>query len=187
MGSCLCDKCAALCCRYFALPIDTPETAKEYDDVRWYLVHENVAVFIEKGTWYVAVMNKCRHLQPDNRCGIYETRPRICRSYSTENCDYHGGEYDYDKLFTSAEQLREYAAEQLAKEREKKRRKKLRQATTASAPARRKSATRRPPRLRVAALAANGMPPKTNGAVHSNGKAGLNGNGKSVSLPLLTR
>lgn len=184
----MCDKCAALCCRYFALPIDTPETAKEYDDVRWYLVHENVAVFIEKGTWYVAVMNKCRHLLPDNRCGIYETRPRICRKYSTDNCDYHGGEYDYDHLFTSAEQLSEYAREQLAKAREKKRRKKLRETEAAK---KRKPATRRPPRLRVTALAAAAG----NGAVHANGAASSNGaartngkaNGKTVSLPLLTR
>lgn len=22
---------------------------------------------------------RCRHLQPDNRCGIYESRPEICR------------------------------------------------------------------------------------------------------------
>ncbi|MEL7239816.1 MAG: hypothetical protein AAGK78_13245, partial [Planctomycetota bacterium] len=50
-----------------------------------------------------------------NRCGVYETRPRICRKYTTDNCEWHGGEYDYDHLFTSAEQLRRHAEDVLGK------------------------------------------------------------------------
>ena len=119
MGACLCDKCAALCCRYFALPIDNPDCRKDYDNIRWYLIHQNVVVFIEKKQWYVGVLNRCKHLQDNNLCGIYDTRPAICRSYSTDNCDYHGGEYDYEKLFTSAEDLWDYALEQLAKPKTK--------------------------------------------------------------------
>ena len=126
MANCLCDKCAALCCRYFALPIDNPETRRQYDDIRWYLVHENVVVFIEKKQWFVGILNRCKHLQQDNRCGIYETRPAICRNYSTENCDYHGGEYDFERLFTSAEQLWEYANEQLRRKRLIKHKKRIR-------------------------------------------------------------
>src|SRR6185312_8763024 len=126
MGTCLCDSCSALCCRYFALPIDNPSTARCYDNIRWYLCHENVVVFIEKKQWYIGIMSRCKHLGQDNRCGIYETRPRVCREYTTDNCDYHGGEYDFEVLFTSAEQLVAYAKEKLA---EKRRRKKRRQAT----------------------------------------------------------
>jgi Fe-S-cluster containining protein len=122
MNECLCDSCAGLCCRYFALPLDNPETAKDYDHIRWYLCHENVVVFIEKKEWYIAILNRCKHLQADNRCGIYEIRPRVCRSYSTDNCDFHGGEYDFDVLFTSAEQLRTYAEEKLNAKRKGKRR-----------------------------------------------------------------
>lgn len=122
--SCLCDQCAALCCRYFALPIDNPTTARQFDDIRWYLCHENVVVFIEKKQWYLGILTRCKHLQEDNRCGIYETRPKICRGYSTDNCDYHGGEYDWEKLFTSAEQLREYGLEYLRKRRERRKAKK---------------------------------------------------------------
>lgn len=113
MPQSLCNQCAALCCRYLALPIDNPDTVKDYDHIRWYLCHENVVVFIEKKQWYLGLMSRCKHLQPDNRCGIYETRPRVCRSYTTDNCDYHGGEYDFEVLFTSAEQLREYAEKKL--------------------------------------------------------------------------
>ena len=117
MCTSLCEQCAALCCRYFALPIDNPKCARQYDDIRWYLCHENVVVFIEKRQWYVGILNKCKHLQDDNRCGIYETRPHICRKYTTDNCDYHGGEYDYAVLFTSAEQLHEYAQKKLKRAR----------------------------------------------------------------------
>lgn len=111
----LCEKCVALCCRYFALPLDNPEDAEDYDNIRWYLMHESVVVFIEKDQWYLAVLTRCKHLQPDNRCGIYERRPRICRKYTTDNCEYHGAEYDYEQLFTSSEQLLEYAEKTLGR------------------------------------------------------------------------
>lgn len=113
--SSLCDECAALCCRYIALPLDNPKDVEDYDNIRWYLLHENIVVFIEDKQWYIGIMTKCKHLQPDNRCGIYQTRPRICRSYTTDNCDYHGGDYDYEVLFTSGEQLREYAEKKLGR------------------------------------------------------------------------
>ncbi|MFT3787091.1 MAG: YkgJ family cysteine cluster protein [Tepidisphaeraceae bacterium] len=113
MPKVLCDDCAALCCRYFALEIDPPSDVRDYDNIRWYLMHESVVVFIEEGHWYLGILTRCKNLRPDNRCGIYETRPRICRSYTTDNCDYHGAEYNYDVLFTSSEQLREYAEKQL--------------------------------------------------------------------------
>ncbi len=111
----LCAKCAALCCRQVALPLDNPETAHDYDNIRWYLMHEAVHVFVEDGQWYLAFASKCKHLQDDNRCGVYETRPRICRTYTTDGCEWHGGEYEYDHLFTSAEQLRKHADDVLGK------------------------------------------------------------------------
>jgi len=104
-----CQKCTGLCCRYFALPIDTPEDKGDYDDIRWYLCHENITVFVEKGQWYLNVKNKCRYLsEKDYRCQIYEKRPRICRKYSHKNCDYVEGEYDFDLHFTDDKQMEEY-------------------------------------------------------------------------------
>ena len=105
----LCDKCTGLCCRYFALPIDTPEDKGDYDDIRWFLCHKDITVFVEKGDWYINIMNKCRHLsQKDNRCRIYKKRPRICRYYSHKTCDLVEGEYDYKLHFTSDKQMEEY-------------------------------------------------------------------------------
>jgi Fe-S-cluster containining protein len=109
-----------LCCRNFALPIDNPKTARQFDDIRWYLLHENVVIFVEDKQWYIGILNRCKQLQDDNRCGIYENRPRICRKYSTDACEFHGGEYNYSHLFTSAEQLETYAHKWLARARKRR-------------------------------------------------------------------
>ena len=115
----LCEHCSGLCCRYIALPIDEPDCKDEFDDVRWYLLHGGVSVFVEDGDWYLNIETECRHLQPDNRCGIYETRPQVCRDYSTETCEYHAGEYGYDRHFLTPEDLAEYEREALGSKRRK--------------------------------------------------------------------
>lgn len=43
----LCSRCPHLCCRYFAFPIEAPEDWDDYDDIRWYLAHKNISVFVE--------------------------------------------------------------------------------------------------------------------------------------------
>ena len=106
-GECLCDHCSAKCCKYFALPIETPTTRQDFDYLRWYLLHDAATVFVEGENWYLLVHTHCKHLQEDNRCGIYHTRPNICREYSTENCEYDDG-YVYDRYFETAEQVAEY-------------------------------------------------------------------------------
>jgi len=105
----LCKKCTALCCRYFALPIETPHTKKDYDDIRWYLCHKDVTVFVEDGDWYINIKNKCRYFsEKDYRCKIYDKRPGICSNYTVKDCDATEGEYDYQLHFTSDEQMQEY-------------------------------------------------------------------------------
>ena len=106
-SDCLCDHCTAKCCKYFALPIDTPESDEEWDYVRWYLLHDRASVFVDEESWYLLVHTQCKHLLPDNRCGIYETRPQICREYSTDNCEYED-EWTYDKYLETPEQVAEY-------------------------------------------------------------------------------
>jgi uncharacterized protein len=89
--------------------IDTPESREDYDDIRWYLCHEDVSVFVEDGDWYLSVKNKCRHLsEKDYRCRIYDRRPKICRKYKHADCDFVEGEYDYELHFTSDKDMEEY-------------------------------------------------------------------------------
>ncbi|MEM7452923.1 MAG: YkgJ family cysteine cluster protein [Planctomycetota bacterium] len=106
-GECLCDYCSAKCCRYFALPIEAPQSAADLEYIRWYLLHEYASVFVEEDTWYILVHTRCRELQDDNRCGAYETRPQICRDYTTDECEYDD-DHTYDSYFELPEQIHEY-------------------------------------------------------------------------------
>jgi uncharacterized protein len=104
-----CKKCTGLCCRYFALQLDTPQDWDEFDDIRWYLSHENTTVFVEEGKWYLNVLNKCRYLsEKDYRCTNYEIRPKICRKYDTDGCDLTGDGYEYEMQFLNDKQMEEY-------------------------------------------------------------------------------
>lgn len=113
-----CSKCGGKCCTYFCFEIDEPEDYEEFEDIRWYVLHEGVTVHIDDGDWYIGIENRCKALDPYGRCGIYEDRPLICRSYSTEDgCDYTGdGDYEYDEEFTSPDQVEKYAREVLGDE-----------------------------------------------------------------------
>ncbi|MEZ6069093.1 MAG: YkgJ family cysteine cluster protein [Pirellulales bacterium] len=104
----LCEHCTAMCCRYFALPLDEPEGFEELEYLRWYLLHDRATVFTEDDTWYLLVHTECKHIQEDYRCGIYATRPLICREYTTKECEYDNDAL-YDRYFESPEQVYEYA------------------------------------------------------------------------------
>ncbi len=107
-GRSLCEYCTAKCCRYFAVQIETPTTWQEFDYIRWFLMHYGAAVFTEQGGWYLLVHSPCKHLRDDNRCGIYERRPNICRQYATDNCEYPD-DWVYEQYWETAEQIEEYA------------------------------------------------------------------------------
>ena len=106
-GQSLCDHCTAKCCKYFAWPIEKPTARSDFDYMRWAMLHAQTTFFVEDGDWYVLVHTTCKHLQPDQRCGIYFTRPDICRAYSTDNCEFDD-HYVYEKYFETAEQMDEY-------------------------------------------------------------------------------
>jgi len=113
-GHSLCEYCAAKCCHYFALPIDTPTTFEDFEYIRWYLLHDRATVFTEDEDWYLLVHTPCEQLRPDNRCGIYETRPKICRDYTTDNCEYDD-EWTYERYLETSEQVQEYCEAVLQK------------------------------------------------------------------------
>ena len=112
----LCDHCTARCCHYFALPIDTPVDRNDYDNIRWYLLHGTVSVFVDDGNWYLLIHNTCDQLDAAGRCGIYQTRPNICREYSTDNCEYDN-DACYERLFEQPEQIDEFADALLGRRR----------------------------------------------------------------------
>jgi Fe-S-cluster containining protein len=106
-GKSLCEYCTAKCCKYFALPIEDPETFEEFEYLRWFLLHDRASVFKEEGSWYLLVHTTCKHLRSDNMCGIYETRPQICRDYTTDNCEFYD-DWVYDFYLETPEQVWDY-------------------------------------------------------------------------------
>lgn len=82
-----CLSCA-LCCSYIAVAIDGPDTVKAATEILWHLYHDYVTVYRDsEDEWMVQFESRCRHLQDDNKCAIYETRPHICRTYSELTCE----------------------------------------------------------------------------------------------------
>lgn len=108
-----CSKCNARCCKYFALEIDRPESRNDFENIRWYISHEKTSVFIERGKWFLNVKNRCRYLDVDNRCTVYENRPAICRRLDTNGCEYH--DTPPIREIKTPKQLEAYLREQSAK------------------------------------------------------------------------
>ena len=121
-----CRECGAKCCRYFCFEIDEPDDYEEFEDIRWYLLHEGVSVHIEDNDdWYMTIANRCKALASDNRCTIYDDRPKICRAYSHETCDHVGGDYEYKEVFNRPEEIERYARNALGTDKFEARRAKM--------------------------------------------------------------
>lgn len=112
-----CRKCPARCCRYFCFEIDKPDTYEDFENIRWYLTHQNISVHIDnEGDWCILIDNKCRNLikTPQGlRCKDYDNRPLICRKFSPANCDFTKGGYELEEDFRTPAQLQAYARRML--------------------------------------------------------------------------
>jgi len=93
-----CEGCDAKCCRHVTVDIDKPSCKRDYDEVIWFLMHEDVSVFIDHDNdWNVEFQTKCNALVGE-LCAAYENRPRLCAEYDTETCVQHGeGPYYIEK------------------------------------------------------------------------------------------
>ena len=109
-----CGGCIALCCRYFAIEVEAPTEPKDFDDLKWYMLHDKVELFTEGRSWYVQVFNKCTNLGVNNECTDYENRPGICREYENDFCDRDEvegkNEPDSDLTFRTVPELEAYTA-----------------------------------------------------------------------------
>jgi Fe-S-cluster containining protein len=59
------------------------------------------------------VKNRCRHLDSNNRCTIYENRPAICRRLDSNGCEYH--DKPAVREIRTQKQLKAYLQERSAK------------------------------------------------------------------------
>ena len=82
-----CDECNGACCREICVEIDEPKTVEDWDEIRWMVAHENIAVYVDdEDDWLVEIQTNCSKLDKDNKCIIYGKRPLICKDHKTETC-----------------------------------------------------------------------------------------------------
>jgi Putative zinc- or iron-chelating domain len=107
-GELTCDGCSH-CCHYIALEIDKPIAKKDYDSLFWFLLHDGVSVYIDwSRRWFVQFDTTCNALTADERCGVYETRPQLCRDYTLEDCVRHNGDPPEKHVFRSPQDLQKF-------------------------------------------------------------------------------
>jgi len=112
-----------MCCRYVATEIDEPASKKDYGNIRWYLMHRDVHVFIDhEDEWYLEFETPCENLGSDNRCTIYEDRPHICREHGdTEiDCEFHASADPHTVRFSTATEFEDWLDAQGIKWRRKR-------------------------------------------------------------------
>ena len=105
-----CDECGSRCCKYVATQIDTPTCKRDYDYIRWYLVHKDVHVFKDHhGHWYLEFETHCAKLEADGRCRDYDNRPHICRAHGEhEECEFVSDKPSHILRFSKAKHFEAY-------------------------------------------------------------------------------
>jgi len=99
------------CCRYVAVAIPNPRTKRDFDNIRWYLLHRNVSVFADwEGTWMVQFDTPCEWLV-EGRCTHYEFRPHICRDYDPAECERYCAVAAERVLLRTEQDLERYLAQ----------------------------------------------------------------------------
>ena len=106
-----CDDCNAACCRYIAMEIDCPDSIEDFENIKWYVCHKNVKIFVDEDyEWHIEFTTDCKHLGENNRCNFYERRPEICREYNQEECTFHNN-YEEKYVFLNVDDVDKYIEE----------------------------------------------------------------------------
>ena len=107
-----CVACEAACCRYVTVAIDRPTCKRDYNHLRWSLIHKNVFVYIDhEDDWYVEFETPCESLTEAHNCNRHKERPKICRDHGEEedaNCVFLGDDDPHTHRFTTAEGFEKY-------------------------------------------------------------------------------
>ena len=87
------------CCTYITEELETPRSMDEFDHMLWQLSHKNIQAYKDEDGSYLLINNPCNHLLSDGRCGIYDDRPKICREYTNDFCEFDEDSEDGFELF----------------------------------------------------------------------------------------
>jgi Fe-S-cluster containining protein len=95
------------------MEIDEPTCKRDYDNIRWYLLHRGVHVFRDHdGAWYLEFESPCEALSDETQlCTKYEHRPKICREHGEEaaaECEFHSDDEPHDLRFSDVHEYEAY-------------------------------------------------------------------------------
>ncbi len=71
----------------------------DFDVLLWQLAHRDAQAYQDEDGWFLLINNPCTQLLPDGGCGIYHTRPQICRNHSNDYCEFDSPAEDGFKRF----------------------------------------------------------------------------------------
>lgn len=101
----LCNNCT-LCCEHVAMQLDNPEEKEDFENIMWYLMHDNIIVFMDHDNdWYIEFRTRCKALDDDGLCTIHAKRPKICIEYTQESCERNGDGSPYKVCFSDKDAL----------------------------------------------------------------------------------
>ncbi|MFQ5470206.1 MAG: YkgJ family cysteine cluster protein [Gammaproteobacteria bacterium] len=105
-----CDYCYdSKCCTYYTEQLQTPRSKHDFDHLLWQISHKNTQIYKDEDGWYLLVNNECLHLLKNGRCGIYESRPEVCREHSNDFCELdQPAEEGFDLFFENYDALLKY-------------------------------------------------------------------------------
>ncbi len=105
-----CSFCTgSICCTYITEELATPKAKSDFDHLLWQVSHEHISIYKDEDGWFLLVEGKCTHLQADGACGIYDTRPQVCRDYDNDWCEYdEPAEKGFDLYFRTYDELLAY-------------------------------------------------------------------------------
>ncbi len=105
-----CSRCTGtICCTYTTQAVPTPRGRDDFQHLLWQLAHENIQAYKDEDGWFLLINNRCRFLGKDGRCGIYHSRPDVCREYSNDYCELdERAEDNFELFFDGYESLLAY-------------------------------------------------------------------------------
>lgn len=112
-----CTKCKkSICCNSINQKIPTPKSKEDFDHLIWQVSHENINIFKDSDGWFLHIQSRCMHLGANGACGIYETRPWVCREYDNDFCEYDESIEEASELFfSSPKKLEKYCRKRFKK------------------------------------------------------------------------
>ena len=106
-----CGACGGTCCGYVAIGIDSPRSVTGRENIRWFLLHDKVAVYVAHNKdWFIEFTTPCTALNNKKRCSVYERRPNVCRNYGTAHGDCEYYDTPFIEKFTTLEQFENWLA-----------------------------------------------------------------------------